>query len=368
MKIKYVLIIIILLTLACNGYKYYLENFDEVSPKLIMLSDMAPSTKTIVVPTLEAEIEDGKNIVYCSTFQMVWTDMCKNILKGTAEITDAPEYVNDLNVQIAKNPAITDESCYYVKTGYGKDNIVKIIESEFLKKFRYPCQESSYFRKAGPRDIVAYAYLYKNLPFNNKYKKISGHTFLSGNKTFSVKAFGVPRFDKSELKLYKEQVRIVYCDSNRIPKNFIIVLNTKYLTDEVVISTLKPQSTMAKTYNNIQTYFKKDMKEKFDQDASLIVPCIDFEILQSYDKLKSKLILNKTAEGYQITTSIQGIKFKLNEKGVTLKSFSLIVASTGISKDFYVNGPFVIYMKEKQADYPYFMAYIANDELLVKSN
>ena len=56
----------------------------------------------------------------------------------------------------------------------------------------------------------------------------------------------------------------------------------------------------------------------------------------------------------------------MNESGAELKSFAAFLAVTGPNDPYVVDRPFVIYLKEKKSKYPYFMAYIANDELLVK--
>ena len=365
-KTKYAVIIIIFLVLSYYGYNYYIEDLDDPEPKLMALSDKQPST-TIIAPTLDTKIEKGKNIVYCSTFQMAWNQLYRDVIKDTIEINDAPDYVSKLNLLI-NSPAGVSEDAYIAVAGIVKDNVIDKTHKLLKEKFAVNLFDLIGHLNFSSNDIFAFSYLYKNLPFEEVFEKINGHSFEFGGRKSIVKAFGINE-DNERLR---EMVRVLYVDYKNHDQ-FVISLKTKSSTDEVVISTLPPEETLGKTYLKIRKYFEKNYTDDFTsrvlgRKLILVIPKVDFNVKYYYNKLENKSILNKNFKEYFINMAIQSVRFKMNEKGVVLTSYSFIMAAKGESFPLIVNGPFFIYLRDKNSDFPYFMAYIANDELLLKSN
>jgi len=357
---KYAVIIIIILALACYGYNYYLEGLDDSEPQLMKLSDRQLST-TIVAPTLDIKIEKAKNIVFCSTFQIAWNQICKNIIKGTIEVDNAPEYVSKLNLLINSAPEISEDS-YVAVAGFAEDNILKKT-CELLNQKNFSSEILNNIT-LNPFDIFAFSYLYKDLPFEEVFEKINGHIFEHDGQKSKVKAFGI----NVDNKRLRKQVDIVYINDND-HNQFVISLKTKSDTDELVISTVLPEETLEKTYLKIRKYVEEKNSFFLDRKIYLAIPKVDFNINYHYNNLENKKILNKNFEEYFINVAYQAIRFKMNEKGAVLKSEVNIGArAQGKTPSFIINGPFIIYLRDKNSAFPYFIAYIANDELLIKSN
>jgi len=86
-----------------------------------------------------------------------------------------------------------------------------------------------------------------------------------------------------------------------------------------------------------------------------------------YEKIIGKGITTGKYKGYLFNKAFQKIKFKLNERGAVLYSFFGGTALMGLFPQHYIiDGPFFVYLKNKDSSLPYFMLYIANDEFLVK--
>jgi len=55
--------------------------------------------------------------------------------------------------------------------------------------------------------------------------------------------------------------------------------------------------------------------------------------------------------------------FKLDEKGAMVKSTSMMAAAA-IPKQLIYDRPFLIYLKDKNAKWPYFVMWVDNPELM----
>jgi len=407
--------------------------------------DSSQLKATRITPVLDAKINTGENLIYCSTFQMAWNSLCKDVLKGeTAEIENAPDYVKALNNMLNQPPLVSEDS-YVSIAGFGKDGVIDKIKNELIKKFKDPPLHLQKLLSSGPFDIVAFAYLHKNLVYECEFEKIKDPlNFSCGNDTIPVEAFGSiyrlfggkivsgneQKYDHDKLV---EQVEILYMFPNGfgfpydrepfaydgfekysfLPKGFIIKIKTKSDTDELIISTVPVEETLEKTYQKIYDLSSEKVEKYYNNELvpdsvkknllhrgipenqfaeacnelkrrylikpagewihTLIIPKINFNIIHSYQELIGRHLNKNKDNNYAnsfIASAIQGIDFALNEKGALLKSFVFIGVCTGTPRDPFINcivdRPFVIYLKNKNSDLPYFMAYIDNAELLVK--
>lgn len=368
---KIILVLITIVVASYYGYVYYYDNYYDLDaePPLIELSESNPSG-TIFTPVLDAKIDKSKNLIYCSTFQLAWNHLAHDVIKDTVEIKDAPDYISKLNSMINLPPCVSEDA-YIAIAGLVKDNVINKTKKLLSEKFGENLFDLIGHQNFDSNDIFAFSYLFKNLPFEKIFEKINGHIMEFDGKKSVVKAFGIEK-DKQLEKLVN-----VVCFNYKNNDQFIITLKTKSNTDEVVISTIPPEETLEKTYiktRNYFQYFEKnvDSADHFTRKIGgrglfLAIPKIDFNIRYNFDKMNNKQILNKNFKNYFNTASMQGIRFKMNEKGVILKSYSFFCYSTGIPLSLIIKGPFFVYLRDKNHNTPYFMAYIGNDELLIKN-
>jgi hypothetical protein len=102
-----------------------------------------------------------------------------------------------------------------------------------------------------------------------------------------------------------------------------------------------------------------------DNDT-LRIPKFSFDIKNRFSELIDKDVLNKDYSDYHVDEAIQEIKFVLDEKGVMLesKAFLSLSKSVELSRSYIFDQPFLLYMKEKGANYPYFAMWVVNTELM----
>jgi len=169
-----------------------------------------------------------------------------------------------------------------------------------------------------------------------------------------------------------ESKNTVFCSTfqmawNELKDNFVVKLKSESENDELVLALIKPKKSLPDTVNYVSGIISKESPLKLSKDDKLAIPVINFNILKSYDELIDKKLLNAGFSEYIIAKALQSIKFRLDEKGAVLKSeakIGLKQASSNKPKMLVFNEPFLLYLKEKDADYPYFAMWVNNTELL----
>jgi hypothetical protein len=368
---------------------------------------------TKITSVIDENIKNNENLIFCSTFQMAWNEMCNKYAKGTLEISNAPNYVDKLNA-LFKQPALLERESYIAMAGFGKDNIVQKINNTVKKRFGHlnpdelPPRFDFYLL---PYDIMTFAFLYKNLEFVNYFDTVEAILMHNDEKSFYANAFGSKAINMDDD--LRKQVKVLYYNnyetveitmpdgSKKIdkkiifrsdfeinnnenikngPEGTIISLISKSKNDEIIIATIPVEKTLKDTYLKINKIIfdqsqKKIINNNFNNILSLLaIPNLKFNIIHRYEELIGKSVTNKTlkkyyTEGFAISEAIQKISFNLDRKGAKLSSyaFCLFLGYVEIKTNKYniiVKCPFVIYLKHKNKNEPYFMAYVNNEEVL----
>ncbi|MEI7475411.1 MAG: hypothetical protein WCK67_11610 [bacterium] len=332
--------------------------------------DSTKLSSTQITPHLLEKIND-KNIIYCSTFQMAWASLKKNIIKEEIKLLQPPTTATILNKQEFPENAL-EESSYVAMAGFGKDDIVKKINNELRMKFKNNAPVVN--EKIGYYDIFAYSFLYKELYFNTAFERlINPIEFKSNNKKSYVSAFGINSFDSSTNNKLAEQVSIPYYKNDN---EFILKLKTA--KDDILLAELPKKETLSATLNYSQRLISQNKETYLTEGDSVKIPIIKFNIGHSYKEFIGKELLNTNFKPnknikYFIAKATQDTKFKLDEKGAILKSESKIEVKAGCAlisrqiKNLTFNKPFLLYMKENKSSIPYLVIWVENPEILEKT-
>jgi len=247
---------------------------------------------TIFTPVMDIEIDETKNYVYCSSFQAAWNSLCKDVLKGTVEtsLSSNPRLVSKLNEMVPEKATISDE--YNVSlAGRGKDDIVKKINQEVSKKFK---QSYEFTRNIGSDEIVVFSKLNKivELEYLLDESPLKPMNFwLFSDDSVEVNWWGINSYVEGLKDMDKKigQIDILYMNMPVIseyydygtvsagrcwPTGHIIKIKTKNPEDELIISSIKTEKTLAETFKKINSMIKRDkeyykplqkkiLKEKF---------------------------------------------------------------------------------------------------------
>lgn len=388
-------------------------------------SDELQSTK--ITPILDAAITTNENLIFCSTFQISWNELCNKLKLETLEIENAPYYINQLNALNNQKPLLNDDS-YFVLTGIGLKSILNDINNVLRKKIGYfnknDLKQKLNFNQES-HDIVAFSLFNKNIEFERPFYLQESSPMLFKDKAYNISMFGfhdsyyyskhiteehvkrelannadnfsksnhtnIPKYllkkqfkainniiksefkNKSKYDSFYNQFYLLYYRSKEVdkkPDHVIINLLSKSCTDEIIISTLPIGKTLQESYDNIINAINTENRRDTSSVCSITIPKLNFNILTEYNELKNKKIINRNTENYLIKTIIQKIVFNLNVNG-GISSQPVVWVSVG--QPYYrpicisIECPFIIYLKEKSNKLPYFMAYIATPELLTEN-
>jgi hypothetical protein len=309
-------------------------------------------------------IEPGKNILYCSTFQLAWNMMQDSIIKEDILLEGDPEIARMLNKQLSRASDIS-EDCYVAMVGF--------LTQEFLDRVNRKLKEK--FGDQAPPEVVepisptipqffAYAYLFKNLEFEHIFR-VSTYpiVFNSGNDTTKLNAFEVNSQEQ------RDQVTVLdYNDDS----DFIISLRSKSPDDEIILAKIPAQATLLAAIQSVQDRITQSSPSKVEDDELVKIPKCDFNVTHDYDELIGKGLLNPGWGEWFISKAVQWTRFRLNEKGIVLKSEAKLIGMGFRAQDshrkprqFILDRPFLICLREKDGRYPYFAMWIDNPELLL---
>ena len=319
--------------------------------------------ETLVTPHLEEKIAGKTNVLWCSTFQLAWNEMC-TALGGDIRMDDAPPMVAILNKHTARKSDLDDAS-YVAMAGFVRDGILDKIDKALASKFKGQAKPGLLPNRktAGPNLLVAYAYLFKSLRFTYPFDRTRWPTkFIDAN----VATFGIEAPTKGGPS-YRRRARVAaqvdiydYKDGT----DFIVELRTKSKGDHLLLARVTPADTLAATIESVRRRVAASKPAKMEWEDILQVPILNFDLTRRYTELIGKNIGGPGAS-FPILEAIQGIRFKLDEKGAVLISEASGEAGGGPAHYMVFDGPFLILLQRDGAKAPYFALWVANPELLV---
>lgn len=308
----------------------------EVFPEL---KNVKSYKNTDFTPTFESSFDKTKNIIYSTTLPLAWNEIRSQL---------TPPIGNFQSAQLKQ----LDETKSFLNT---------------LKKNEYETTV-----EVIDSIIKASAYFRKSLPFEfplTKHKE----SFKFGN--IDVQSFGFyvgngyhGQMDFSKVNYFNDEndYSISLFPKDKQHEIILILLN------ENTISSFDKYFDHYKKNSNVKINPDNSWKYKYRKEDDVKIPIIEFNLEKDYeDMIESKFTTGKMP--FEIVKAYQQNAFVLNEKGAEVESFADMAADAAAEdaekpapKLMYFNKPFVLFLKRKDAEFPYFGIYIFNDELLKK--
>jgi prepilin-type processing-associated H-X9-DG protein len=324
---------------------------------------------TDVTPYLQTPLASGRNAIYCSTFQIAWDDLRDQF--GQLQVEGSPAIATGLNNGSFSRKALAPES-YVALAGLVRDGIRDKIKEQMGRKFP---NVSPSVRASSDLDIVAYAFLQKNLPFKARFNVLSQPLdFHSQAGDVPVKSFGFKEFDSADFSREQlgKQVRVLHYGSD---EEFVIEL--KPVKDEIVLARVRPSVRLDETLRDVQALIRdksKQVSQPTMQDKDeLRIPRLTFNIAREYHELIDKHIANIANGGAWFKEARQSVRMLLNESGARIESEVVIgPVSNGhstpppppVPRHFVFDKPFLLYIKQSDADQPYLVVWVSNPEIM----
>lgn len=301
-----------------------------------------------VLPTMNTQ-STAQNRIWVGTFQLVWNELTDKIVKAPVKFLDFDsQMANNLNQKQFKKSNLNEKS-YYVKSGIVSPALKAEIEKNIKSKFHETSDILKMFDFTyNPEKIFVYAMLKKDFRFTNAFDKLATGNF--GNSQEKVKYFGIN--DNSNPKLYKNVNVLFYNDDN----DFAVKLYTKG-KDEVLLYRTNDDKTFDKYYAELNDKTAKYSGDKnFVKNDTLTIPDIKLYQATSFNELEGHQIVGTNM---QIDKTIETVDFRMNNKGVKLKSEAAIMLrcmslAPRDGRDFTFNNNFVLFLIEKNQNTPYY--------------
>lgn len=391
-KLLYHLIYFFLLVPLCFGTTVSCQNHDSVfSQHKILQAYHHQLQTTVISPHLRHPIGNSQNVLWCGTFQLAWNELGK-LIEEDPRFRNEPDMVAILNKREFSRKNL-NESSFVALAGFVRDNIHEKIRFELQKKFGDKARPKHIPSKTlTPRqqDIVAYAYMFKHLEFETPFEDLDQPLDFKGSKIDCFGADGQKDIPETILR----QVNIL---SYKDKDDFVLELKTKSAGDRVILAKIAPAATLKKTIAAVDRRILADEKKRRDKTAELAgnldqktidrlmlnmqpgdmlkIPKINFDLTRGYSELCDRTLIvknPKVAKDLLISSAVQNIRFQMDEKGVRLRSeahISLTCSATARHHEHIMifDNPFLIIMKRRNSNVPYFALWVDNPEVLCKT-
>lgn len=344
----------------------------------------------------------SKGDSWTPTFQLCWNEFINLVDRNnTIEFVDGnPPLADELNKQKFTKEDLNENS-YYIKVGKMTLKLKKEIEKGIWDKFKEKSDILDSFKFENVADnetnkYFIYSMLLKNFPFKTAFTDIEPKYFNS-DKVTKYKFFGLDSARRIKSEQLRQLENIFYANDNDFAFKLYNEDNSEemifYLTDstasfdeiyyEMLDKAKHENEYSQKRVNDIIAKNPEEYKNKeisIEYTKFLQVPYIHIDEMLDYNKeLADKKIkakdYEKTGHYWEIDKTIQTIKFDLNNKGAKLKSEAAIAAGDGaryvpkmyLDNYYYLDRPFIIFLKETNKDKPYFAARVKDGKYLVKN-
>lgn len=322
--------------------------------------------------------ESDLDTVWCGSFQLAWNELIKYVGSEIEfEGEESSSTLTNLNNQTFTKEMLSEED-YYIKTGKAtpslKQEILKNVEEKFGIKDSSILNKMNFENSNG---IAIYTMLFKEFEFLEEFDDMKFSPFYEDEDTkYNIRYFGMT---KDNFKKIAKNVEVL-CYDKKFDEEYrtIIKLKTKSEDEVILYKKFKTQTTQEPVEYEYRTFDELyqevlESSNQYDGDRQLKeydilkIPYINMNISVNYDELCNKEI--KGTGGEYISNALQTINFSLDAKGGKVKSEAGIItdsmsAPPTSAKWLEFDRPFVIFIKEKNAEKPYFAARINNGEFL----
>jgi len=324
--------------------------------------------QTVIVPALDTPMPSGKNVIWCSSFQLAWNHARDDVIHAPIRLKGATAVADRLNRGKQSETDLPPGACY-ATAGTVEKGIIATIQHEMAQHF--PAHHEPAFESRSPDDIIAYGYLEVKAPFVTPFDTLHSPLLFtdSANRSVRLNSFGVDKGTKKEIRESVNERYYLYHG-----REFIVTLHTK-ANMQIILARIEPKATLAATVADVEAklaepikYNREDERQLGENDT-LVVPNMKWQVNHHFSELESQSVANPGFTGYYFTDARQSIDFFLNNTGARLKAEASDRLSCSMPHELLFNHPFLLYLRQEKAGktaQPFFAMWVDNAELLDK--
>jgi len=318
----------------------------------------------------------GANVVWCGTLEIGWKHLEKDILHAPPQIPGAEPTVSRINQSPLSEDDLPADS-FIATAGYMKDGIVENVKMQMAQRFQKNMELGS---MAEPNGILVYSYLQTACAFSIPYfdNREPLHFRDSTGKETEVTAFGIEEKDEYAYQRLREQIEVLFLlrnqNNGKLVQEFALDLCKESSPNQFVVASVPPKGSLTETLEDVEQKIRKfanqphpEYMNEFGIRDVLLVPNMNWEIRHHFTELEGsdKTFSNPGFASYYIKTAEQMIRFKLDRSGAELASESKEYFKP-MATHFVLDHPFLIYIKKRGKEHPFFVMWVDNAELLSK--
>lgn len=330
--------------------------------------------ETHVAPTWTCPLPEGKNAVWCASFQMAW-DKLKSAMKL---VEPEDELLRRLSAT-PFDPELLPPGAAFAAAGPMNERFLESLRADLKRQF----PDNTPRPPVGVDDgWLAYAYLRTGVAFKIPYferrQALKFHD--ARGKAHSVKAFGIRVEDDYAYGRLRSQPRILYVGGSEeraksrfregygsVIRDFILDLDGESAPTQLLVAKLPKKESFAATWEEVVGRIAKpgpdahyDQHPRIGINEVLLVPNVRLATTHLFRQLEGRVIGSAKET---ILSASQSIRFVLNRGGAELESEAKLLVSPQ-PRYFVVDGPFLIALRKRGAALPFFVIWVENPELL----
>jgi len=330
-----------------------------------------PSTRleqTVIIPTLDTPLPEGKSAVWCASFQLAWNELKDKVVKEPIRLTGAEEVARRLNESPVRSEDLTPD-LYYANAGRVKEGITSQIREDMERRFpnvALPDWDEK-------TEVVAYAYLQAAIPFSMPYAESQLVFQDSSGQETRVRGFGSGPHKAALEKPLSRQIEVLFFAGDPFrPTEFALDLCKQSTPHQVGVACISRPGTLQEAFAEIQKRSGKDLGvvglsvEHFG--VELAVPTMFWKIEHHFSDLMGpdRRFENPTMKGLFLGEAFKADQYKLDKNGALLASEADVKGKKGGPPAFYLDRPYLIWLKKRDAENPFFAMWVDNAELMVR--
>ena len=349
--------------------------------------------QTLLCPTLDQAMAQGRNLVWCGTLQLAWNDLM-DLAGGAVEVTPRSSVVDALNRRPMDRSHLPEGS-YLVAAGPAAD-VLPRLRRDMARHFAQ-AQPDFLDDLAGlpPSSLVTYGFLQRACRFPQAFRREAGMEFVRGLGGQATPG-RVDYFTADQASAVRILWLTTSTPAHQEPAwadELIVEFQTVDPNDRLILAAIDPEQTLGQTVSivmervaapntrplrddafegagpqDINTLLRQS--DRLLADEEVRVPVVRLERCESFNELIGLQARLSGADSprQEILLAQQRVAFELNEEGASVQSEAALGLFGGPVRELSFDRPFLILLARRDADRPYLAIWVDNPDVLVSSN
>ncbi len=154
-----------------------------------------------------------------------------------------------------------------------------------------------------------------------------------------------------------------------VDPEFIVDLDRASTPDQLVVARIAQRQSLAEAMayvrKKIASYPGDADRHSFGPNDSLWVPKMSWRVVHHFQELEGKHLANAVLQSAPLVTALQVIDLTMDSSATKLESQAK-AAVTAVAKHCRLEGPYLLYLKKRNAEHPFFAMWVANAELCLR--